>query len=153
MLFARVFGRFRIIALHSVLSSREQAAAFSTPPAGVRKIVIATNIAETGITIPDVSFVVDSGKVKENRCARFTAYNRPWFCPKKLLKIQWTSVDAGILLTCRYLESSRMSALEEVWVSKASAKQRQGRAGRVREGHCFRLYTRDRSGCLLTDVL
>ena len=75
------------------------------------------------------------------------------FVPKKLLKIQWTSVDAGILLTCRYLESSRMSALEEVWVSKASAKQRQGRAGRVREGHCFRLYTRDRSGCLLTDVL
>ena len=45
---------------------------------------------------------------------------------------------------CRYVESSRMSSLEEVWVSKASARQRQGRAGRVRSGVCFRLYTKDR---------
>ena len=55
------------MALHSVLSSDDQSAAFKVPPAGVRKIVIATNIAETGITIPDVVFVIDSGKVKENR--------------------------------------------------------------------------------------
>ena len=65
----RVFTacRYCVIALHSVLSSTEQAAAFSVAAPGVRKIVIATNIAETGITIPDVSFVIDSGKVKENR--------------------------------------------------------------------------------------
>ena len=42
----------------------------------------------------------------------------------------------------RYIETSQMSHLEEVFVSKASAKQRQGRAGRVREGICFRLYTK-----------
>ena len=37
-----------------------------------------------------------------------------------------------------------MSVLEEVFISKASAKQRQGRAGRVRDGFCFRLYTKKR---------
>eukprot|EP00057_Strongylocentrotus_purpuratus_P033896 XP_793172.4 PREDICTED: ATP-dependent RNA helicase DHX29 [Strongylocentrotus purpuratus] len=102
--------RYTLLALHSVLSSDDQSAAFGIPPPGVRKIVIATNIAETGITIPDVVFVIDAGKVKENR----------------------------------YNERSQMSSLEEMYVSKASAKQRQGRAGRVREGFCFRLYTKQR---------
>ena len=95
------------MALHSVLSSEDQSSAFDIPPPGVRKVVIATNIAETGITIPDVVYVIDCGKVKE----------------------------------IRYMETSQMSSLEEVFVSKASARQRQGRAGRVQEGICFRLYT------------
>ncbi|CAG2189993.1 DHX29 [Mytilus edulis] len=99
--------RYQILALHSVLSSSDQSLAFKVPPPGVRKIVIATNIAETGITIPDVVFVIDTGKVKETR----------------------------------YIESSQMSSLKEVFISKANGKQRQGRAGRVREGFCFRLYT------------
>ncbi|VDI49791.1 ATP-dependent RNA helicase DHX29 [Mytilus galloprovincialis] len=99
--------RYQILALHSVLSSSDQSSAFKVPPPGVRKIVIATNIAETGITIPDVVFVIDTGKVKETR----------------------------------YIESSQMSSLKEVFISKANGKQRQGRAGRVREGFCFRLYT------------
>uniref|UniRef100_A0A3Q3CKM4 ATP-dependent RNA helicase DHX29 n=1 Tax=Haplochromis burtoni TaxID=8153 RepID=A0A3Q3CKM4_HAPBU len=77
---------------------------------GVRKIVLSTNIAETGVTIPDVVFVIDTGKTKENK----------------------------------YHESSQMSSLVETFISKASALQRQGRAGRVRNGFCFRLYPKYR---------
>ncbi|XP_068846548.1 ATP-dependent RNA helicase DHX29 isoform X2 [Capricornis sumatraensis] len=102
--------RYKVIALHSILSTQDQAAAFTVPPQGVRKIVLATNIAETGITIPDVVFVIDTGRTKENK----------------------------------YHESSQMSSLVETFVSKASALQRQGRAGRVRDGFCFRMYTRER---------
>lgn len=53
--------------LHSTIATEEQERAFLLPPAGVRKIVLATNIAETGITIPDVTCVVDIGKHKEMR--------------------------------------------------------------------------------------
>ncbi|XP_053304019.1 ATP-dependent RNA helicase DHX29 [Spea bombifrons] len=107
--------RYKLIALHSILSSQDQAEAFILPPRGTRKIVLATNIAETGITIPDVVFVIDAGRTKENR----------------------------------YHESSQMSSLVETFISKASALQRQGRAGRVRDGFCFRLYTRERFECFL----
>jgi len=56
-----------VLSLHSVLSGDEHAKAFERPRRGVRKIVLSTNIAETGVTIPDVVFVVDSGKVKSQR--------------------------------------------------------------------------------------
>lgn len=56
-----------IYPLHSTIATEEQERAFLVPPPGVRKIVLATNIAETGITIPDVTCVVDTGKHKEMR--------------------------------------------------------------------------------------
>jgi ATP-dependent RNA helicase DHX29 len=77
---------FKIYPLHSTLSSENQSAVFDVPPHGIRKIVIgetakcsirscvlnwvytATNIAETGITIPDITCVIDAGKHREMRC-------------------------------------------------------------------------------------
>ncbi len=55
-------GKFKLIPLHSSLSSEEQAAVFSRPRGGMRKIVISTNLAETSITIDDCVFVVDAGR-------------------------------------------------------------------------------------------
>ena len=62
------FGRdWKVYPLHSSFSSEDQQAAFEVPPHGMRKIVLATNIAETGITIPDITCVVDTGKHREMR--------------------------------------------------------------------------------------
>ncbi|KAG0323991.1 ATP-dependent RNA helicase dhx29 [Dissophora globulifera] len=58
-------SRFSLWPLHSSVSSEGQSQVFDEPPPGVRKIVLATNIAETGITIPDVTIVIDTGKSKQ----------------------------------------------------------------------------------------
>ncbi|KAL6302192.1 P-loop containing nucleoside triphosphate hydrolase protein [Sparassis latifolia] len=66
----RYFGselQFKLYPLHSMISSENQGAVFDIPPQGIRKIVIATNIAETGITIPDITCVIDTGKHREMR--------------------------------------------------------------------------------------
>lgn len=96
--------------LHSNFSSEEQQAAFQIPPPGTRKIVLATNIAETGITIPDVTCVIDTGVHKE----------------------------------MRFDERRQLSRLIQSFISRANAKQRRGRAGRVQEGLCFHLFTKYR---------
>ncbi|GMI87912.1 hypothetical protein like AT1G58060 [Hibiscus trionum] len=99
-----------LLPLHSSIASDEQKKVFLNPPDGIRKIIVATNIAETSITIDDVVYVIDCGKHKENR------YN-----PQK-----------------------KLSSMVEDWISRANAKQRRGRAGRVKPGICFCLYTRHR---------
>ncbi|RFU29894.1 hypothetical protein B7463_g6443, partial [Scytalidium lignicola] len=106
-----------IYPLHSTIASEDQEAAFLVPPSGTRKIVLATNIAETGITIPDVTCVIDTGKHRE----------------------------------MRYDERRQLSRLLETFISKANAKQRRGRAGRVQEGLCFHLFTKYRHNELMAD--
>ena len=108
---------WQIFTLHSSIASEDQERAFLVPPPGIRKIVIATNIAETGITIPDVTAVVDVGKEK----------------------------------TMRFDERRQLSRLVESFISRANAKQRRGRAGRVQKGVCFHLFTKDRHDRLLPE--
>ncbi|KAI3696242.1 hypothetical protein L1987_79253 [Smallanthus sonchifolius] len=100
--------RVLLLACHGSMASSEQRLIFEKPEGGVRKIVLATNIAETSITIDDVVFVIDCGKAKE------------------------TSYDALNNTPC----------LLPSWISKVSAKQRRGRAGRVQPGECYHLYPR-----------
>nr|XP_021328300.1 putative ATP-dependent RNA helicase DHX57 isoform X3 [Danio rerio] len=104
------FSRCVVYPLHSSLSNEEQQAVFTRPQNGVTKIIISTNIAETSVTIDDVVYVIDSGRMKEKR----------------------------------YDASRSMESLEDVWVSRANALQRKGRAGRVASGVCFHLFTSHR---------
>ena len=95
--------------LHASLLPIEQRRVFPPAPQGKRKVIAATNVAETSITIEDIVAVIDLGKVKE------------------------TTFDP----------QNNMVKLGEVWASKAACKQRRGRAGRVKAGQCYKLYTRN----------
>lgn len=103
-------GKYVLVPLHSTLSSAEQSLVFDRPPAGKRKIVLSTNVAETSVTIDDCVFVIDCGHMKEKR-----------FDPNR-----------------------NMESLDLVWVSRANALQRKGRAGRVMPGIAIHLYTKHR---------
>ncbi|MFO0759393.1 MAG: ATP-dependent RNA helicase HrpA [Byssovorax sp.] len=93
-----------LLPLYGRLSHAEQARVFAPLPE--RRIVLATNVAETSLTIPGIVYVVDTGVARVNRYAARTGINQLLVEP----------------------------------ISRASADQRKGRAGRTRSGACFRLY-------------
>ncbi|XP_041361279.1 ATP-dependent RNA helicase DEAH11, chloroplastic-like [Gigantopelta aegis] len=100
---------YRCLVLHGQVQMTEQQLVFQPTPRGQRKIVFATNSAETSITIPGIKYVVDTGLVKEKR-----------YDPKR-----------------------NMDSLNVYMISRSSADQRKGRAGRTGPGTCYRLYSKE----------
>jgi ATP-dependent helicase HrpB len=97
----------QILPLYGELRPEEQDAALAPAVAGARKVVLATNIAETSLTIEGIRIVVDSGLER-----------RAVFDPV-----------------------TGMGRLETARISRASAEQRQGRAGRLEAGVCYRAWS------------
>lgn len=96
-----------VLPLYSQLPTNQQLRVFEPPPDGSRLIVLATNVAETSLTIPGIRYVFDCGRAKEKKYDLMTG----------------------------------VQSFEVGWISKASANQRSGRAGRTGPGHCYRLYS------------
>ena len=105
----------RVLPLFGELSAAAQDAALAPAPSGKRKIVLATSIAETSLTIPGIRVVVDAGM---RRYAEFDPV-------------------------------TGMSRLVTAKVSQAAADQRRGRAGRVSDGHCYRLWSEGMQASLM----
>ena len=99
-----------LVALHGDLALGDQRAALAPAAPGRRRVVLATNVAESSVTLPGIRAVVDSGLARE-----------PRFDP-----------------------NSGFTRLAVVTISQASADQRAGRAGRVAEGRCYRLWPQSR---------
>ncbi|KAI8922671.1 P-loop containing nucleoside triphosphate hydrolase protein [Entophlyctis helioformis] len=76
-------GPVHVLPLYSLLPTHAQLRVFEAPPEGARLIVIATNVAETSLTIPGIKYVVDCGKVKERRYDTHTGL--------QTFQITWTS--------------------------------------------------------------
>ncbi|XP_050410846.2 uncharacterized protein LOC126825303 [Patella vulgata] len=99
---------YKCFPFHGQLQPAEQQEVLQDLPVGQRKIVFATNAAETSITIPGIRFVIDTGMAKER---------------------EFDSI--------KHINTLRLKV-----ISRSSANQRKGRAGRTAPGTCYRLYTR-----------
>ncbi|RWP78102.1 ATP-dependent helicase HrpB [Mesorhizobium sp.] len=110
----RVSADTDIVPLYGMLDGKAQDAAIKPAPSGRRKVVLATSIAETSITIDGVRVVIDS----------------------------------GLSRLPRYEPASGLTRLETVRVSRASADQRAGRAGRTQPGVAIRLWRAEQTAAL-----
>ncbi|OII76429.1 ATP-dependent RNA helicase DHX8 [Cryptosporidium andersoni] len=99
--------RMYIQCLYSAMTSEEQSRVFDKIPDNHRKIILATNIAETSVTLPNITYVIDSGLEKQ----------------------KYHFAETGL------------DALVVQEISKTAAIQRAGRAGRVKPGEVYRMYT------------
>jgi hypothetical protein len=135
-----------ILPLYALMPAALQNRVFQPPPPGHRLIVVATNVAETSITIPGIRYVVDSGRQKEKVISSAAAaaadaaqaesepggkrsFEGTKVVPNDIVAAAGGAIGAGI------------AKYEVKWVSQAAAQQRQGRAGRTGPGHCYRLYS------------
>ena len=111
-------GHLHVLPLYAMLPPDLQRRVFDPPPPGSRLVVVATNVAETSLTIPGVRYVVDCGREK-----------------RRVNGDDATGGGGG------GAASAGLSRFSVEWVSKASAEQRAGRAGRTGPGHCYRLFS------------
>lgn len=110
--------------LHSTSDSQQRSLAFRKAGPKTRKIILATNIAESSITVPDVKY----GKF---------FYLNHW---KRSPLILWISVVLDFCRT-RIMKTDTLtnfSALQLSWAARSSCEQRAGRTGRVMDGVCYR---------------
>ncbi|KAL9817994.1 putative pre-mRNA-splicing factor ATP-dependent RNA helicase DEAH9 [Arabidopsis thaliana] len=113
--------------LYSGLSRSEQELIFTPTPRGKRKVILSTNIAETSLTLE----------------ARILLYCLLLQNPMERTDGVVYVIDSGFSKQKFYNPISDIESLVVAPISKASARQRSGRAGRVRPGKCYRLYTED----------
>jgi ATP-dependent RNA helicase DDX35 len=106
------------IPLFTGLSMNEQLKAIDRPPHGHRKVVVATSIAEASVTIDGIVFGI-------------------------ILCFLHLVIDPGTYVVKVFNPKSGLESIVTSTISKASAIQRAGRAGRTRPGKCFRLFTED----------
>lgn len=142
-----------ICPLYAAQSSEQQEKAFETTPRGCRKVVLATNIAETSITVPNIKFVIDSGLVKQKqRTTRelIDSLTLPMASTQKQASSSTPNSKSSPALQIEAKTATpqkknggtgHVDMLALVSVSKAQAWQRAGRAGRTQPGKAYRLYT------------
>lgn len=157
--------RFHLILLHSTVDSAKQRECFVPAPPGMVKVVLATNIAESGITIDDAAVVIDTGLIKTTTwagrpgAAGSLATRSPTSLSSLFVPLDQltrtpvngaaggsSSGSAGAAPTAATAATPTpvfSTQLKLEYASQANGTQRKGRAGRTQGGVCYRLYTKD----------